>query len=149
MQCESVADSLLSSLYPDVLIQTRLDAVNYHPWSYNVPQRAVALVCLVAANGLHSSRPRADFVHCLAQSRFTCHSQSSSSAHPEALLESPSSTKSRLKLHTRPPRQWLPSSLLIESTSAPASVRQSAFSAEALPIKANDKGGSIRLHGHQ
>jgi hypothetical protein len=90
-----------------------------------------------------ANRPSADFVHCLAQSRLVCHSQSSFSAYPEALLESPGSTKSRLRLHTRPPRQRLPSSLLIESTSARASVRHSAFSAEALPIKANDKAGAI------
>jgi hypothetical protein len=36
-QCESIADSLLNSLYPDVLILTPLDALNHHLWSCNVP----------------------------------------------------------------------------------------------------------------
>jgi hypothetical protein len=43
---------------------------------------------------------------------------------------------SRFQLHSRPPRQWLPSSLVIETASASTSSQHSALCAEALPINA-------------
>ena len=46
-----------------------------------------------------------------------------------------------LWLHSRPPCQRLPSSLLIESASARALCCSTTTLAEALPIKANDEAG--------
>jgi hypothetical protein len=47
----------------------------------------------------------------------------------------------RFQLHSRPPRQRLPSSLVIESASASASKLTSPSRAEALPMNASDKSG--------
>src|SRR3989442_1717648 len=48
-----------------------------------------------------------------------------------------------LRLHSRPPRQRLPSSLVIESASAFASRPSSPSRAEALPMNASDQAGLI------
>ena len=48
-----------------------------------------------------------------------------------------------LQLHSRPPRQRLPSSLVIESVSAYASGCSSGTRAETPPMNANDKSGVI------
>ena len=53
--------------------------------------------------------------------------------------------RSPFQLHSRPPRQRLPSSLVIESASASTAIPLPAFRAEALPINASDKAGLIVL----
>jgi hypothetical protein len=47
-------------------------------------------------------------------------------------------TRSRFQLHSRPPRQRLPSSLVIESASAPPARLGPSMYAEALPMNASD-----------
>jgi hypothetical protein len=60
---------------------------------------------------------------------------------------SPHARRSQFQLHSRPPRQRLPSSLVIESAAALPSACTRSFRAAALPMNASDYSGVIRLWG--
>ena len=62
-------------------------------------------------------------------------------------LGSPTAPDPNSRLHSRPPRQRLPSSLVIESASASTSSRVWTACAEALPMNASDQAGPIPLVG--
>jgi hypothetical protein len=104
--------------------------------SVDVDTRVSAIVCpsssrdALTARGLASRgppHPPAAATHVAPAHRCAC-------AHGR---------RSRFQLHSRPPRQRLPSSLVIESASALPSRPASASCAEALPMNASDHSGVI------
>jgi hypothetical protein len=99
-------------------------AVCFDPW------------CEPVASGVVPSR---------ATSRVRAAAARASTTPPSATIHA---RRSLFQLHSRPPRQRLPSSLVIEGVSAPALSCSSSYSRRDTSDNANDRSGVIRVLTH-